>query len=73
MQTKKLSQSILKRRLVQCQKWVNNNIKERDILSLANEYWQQSMVLYTGAGVSICPPIKGKGIQYGILGWINLL
>ncbi len=57
----------------ECNKWVENNIKDPQINKLISQYWQHSIVLYTGAGVSAGPREPVEGIEYGLPGWIDLL
>lgn len=71
MLTKRVSSKIIESKRKQCEKWINENIQEGPIRALAEAYWQQSIVVYTGSGVSTGPTIKG--IEYGLPTWFSLL
>lgn len=57
----------------ECLRWTDENIKDNNLRTLVNEYWQNSLVLYTGAGVSSGPskPIKNK--KFGLPSWMDML
>lgn len=73
MDTMRARGKILGKDRRKCEMWIEKNIQDRQIRRLAESYWQNPIVLYTGSGVSTGPAKTIKRKRYGLPTWLPLL